>query len=154
MHHSMSRLNVAFIYGGLTLLFPQVLQFPYALYDLMMSQFVSIVWADLHRTAYDLGKMLFVYSFSAALVSLFMIKLRIIERLQTQYASMMLWMVGFVLAFVGVGVNLLIATDMVNLLALSASNKQLLALTQIAAKIILLVAVVRMLIGVSPMANR
>lgn len=154
MHHSMSRLNVALMYGGLILLFPLILQLPYALYDLMMSQFVSVVWADLHRTAYDLGKLLFVYGFSAALVSLFMIKLRIIERLQTQYASMMLWMVGFVLAFIGVGVNLLIATDMVNLLALSASNKQLLALTQIAAKIILLVAVVRMLIGVSPMANR
>jgi hypothetical protein len=154
MHYSTSRFNVALIFVGTTLLFPLVLQFPYALYDLIMSQFVSVVWADLHRTAYDLGKMLFVYGFSAALVFLFLTKLRIDERLQPQYASGNLWMLGCLLALVGVGLNLLIAIDVVNLLELSVSNKKWIAITQIVAKIVLLVAVVRMLIGVSPMVSK
>jgi hypothetical protein len=150
MQQSIHRFHLALICVGLTLLMPLILPLFYVLYDLLMSRMVSVVWADLHFTAYALLQLLFVYGISAALVIWFLVSLQIDKRLQPQYASTNLWLVGGILGLIVLGLNILIATQSVSLVA---SESQWLARVLLAAKIILLIATVRTLIGVLPRAK-
>lgn len=144
------RFHAALMYIGFTLLFPLILPIS-GLFQLIMSQMVSVVWAELNPVAYSVLEILFVYGTSAAATALFMVKMRVDKRLQAHYASPRLWLVGCVLFFIVFIVNILAAAKTVNLVA---SDKQLLAYILMAAKIIFLVACARVLIGVLPRANK
>jgi hypothetical protein len=144
------RFQLVLIYLGFTLLLPLLLPFS-TLFQLLMSQLVSVVWAELHTTAYMMMQMLFAYSTSAVITIVFMIKMRINKRLQPHYTSPRLWLVGCILILVVFIVNVLTALSKVNLQPFDAN---LLAGMLTVAKITLLVAAVRVLIGVLPRANK
>jgi glucan phosphoethanolaminetransferase (alkaline phosphatase superfamily) len=150
MQQQSFRFTLALIYLGATLLLPLLLPIS-AVFQILMNQLVSVVWADLHPKMYATLQLIVVYGLSAAAVTMFMIKLRISKRLQPHYASARLWLVGCALFFIVFVVNILVAADIVSFLP---SDKQLLGYMILAAKIILLVASVRVLIGVLPRANK
>lgn len=143
------RIHLVLLHVGFTLLVSILLPLS-ALFQWIMNQLVSVVWAELHPQTYAALQMLFVYGVSAAFVYIFMKKIQINKRLQPNYASSRLWFVGCALFIVVLITNILIAADAISLLA---SDRQLLVYILTAAKIILLTAGVRVLIGILPRAS-
>lgn len=146
MQQPNERFNLLLIYIGLTVLLPMLLPIQ-LIFQLIMNQLVSGVWADLHRKTYELIKLFFVYGISLGAVMMFVSKLRVPMRLQAHYASPRWWLVGCTLVFIMLVVNALALTNMVNI---TPSDREFLMLIQLLAKIILLIATVRVLIGVLP----
>lgn len=144
------RTHMILIYTGITILL--TLLFPItALFQLIMGQLVSVVWAELNPTAYSVLQIIFVYGIAAAATSLFMVKMRVDKRLQPHYASPQIWVVGCVLFLIVFVVDILHAKSVVSLVP---ADRQLLGYILIAAKIALIVAYTRVLIGILPRANK
>jgi hypothetical protein len=135
---------------GITLLLPLLIPIS-IFFQMLMGQLVSVVWADLHPEINLLFQVSVVYGLSAAATATFMIKLRISKRLQSQYNSTRLWLVACVLVLVSFIVHVLATLGIVSLLA---EDKQFLAYIALLAKVLLLIATVRMLIGILPRANK
>jgi hypothetical protein len=150
MQLPLSRLHIALISIGLTLLLPLLLPIP-TLFQWVMSRSVSVVWAELNPITFTALQILFVYGLSAAGVVLFMIKMRISKRLQPHYVSTRWWLVGSALCLIVIITNSLLVMGVVSSLS---SDRELLSYIVIVGKIILLIASVRMLIGVLPRANK
>lgn len=142
--------ELALMYVGITLLLPLLLPIS-VFFQMLMGQLVSVVWADLHPKMYTLLEVVAVYGLSAIATATFMTKLRVSKRLQLHYSSTRLWLVACVLLLIVFIVNVLTVMGAVSFLP---ADKQLLAYIVLVAKVILLVASARMLIGILPRANK